>query len=459
MLLREIINKWSSDESTVRSILRHLIYFTVSTILGTSYAALIGLFTFPLRVSLIAWPVWVMLFWIVFAKFKLIRISGFLAVLPLSILTFEITRTITQPPVYAFQHLANDRSHLVPHARVSNPDSAPTDRGHAESKLKEVYITEDGFRADPATGRGNPPRCRQVLVGDSMIYGSGLEYSDTLGPVLQRMGIDACVFGVPGNTPVDYLATLNYVKNRIEKGAHIAIYVYVYNDFVSLRKYLERGTLGLSSSFTKLTSLINYYDQWRRTTFVQGVARSVTIGRQHPLEPWRLKIGDTKEIEVYWSHNPYRYKPAPPLDQGQRKAFQFFLRRLRQEAAHGSWRVSIVFIPDNDEMLANLAQRSPTYKDMDERRIEGLQICAALWSNCEDFTPFLYKRILTEEQNPYLFGDRHFSLFGNRVLAEHYLSLMKPAVPATSIPQSVQRGGGRTEGLSDGSNPNGDARI
>ena len=80
-----------------------------------------------------------------------------------------------------------------------------------------------------------------MLIGDSVIYGLGLPYSETLRPVLEKMNVDACVFGVTGNSPVDYLATLNYVQDRIDNGAHTAIYVYAYNDFVSLTKYLERG--------------------------------------------------------------------------------------------------------------------------------------------------------------------------------------------------------------------------
>ena len=395
------------------------------------YAVLVGLISFPLRTSLIVWPIWMILFWFLFGKFNLLRFSGYLALLPLSILIFEAIRTAKHPAGYAFQYLALDRSHYMPGTRVIKPNSTANDPQGTENKVKEILIGGDGFRADPETGRGNPPRCHEVLVGDSMIYGSGLPYSHTLRPVLETMGLDACVFGVTGNSPVDYLATLDYVKARIESGARVAIYVYVYNDFISLTKYMGRATRGRTPSFIRLASLINYYDEWRRTTYVQGFSRKFTATPKRPFEAWHLKIGERKEIEVYWPRDPSSYKPAPPLDQAQRAIFRFFLQKLHELAASRPWRISIVFIPDNEEVLANLAHASPTFKDLDQKRIEGLKICTVLWSNCHDLTPYLYKRVVAEGLSPYLLKDRHFSLFGNRSVAEHYRSsIAKPDSPA-----------------------------
>jgi hypothetical protein len=296
-----------------------------------------------------------------------------------------------------------------------------------------IHIGEDGFRADPETGRGNPPRCREVLIGDSMIYGSGLPYSDTLRPVLAKMGVDACVFGVTGNSPVDYLATLTFVQDRIDNDAHIAIYVYAYNDFVSLNKYMERWLRGVSPSFSVITGLINYYDDWRRTTFIQALLRRSTAAPKTSARLWHLRISETKNVGVYWPHDPSRYQPTPPLGREQRATFKFFLQRLRLLVANRPWQVSIVFIPDNDEMLANLANSSAIFQDLDPRRVEALKICKAHSFHCRDLTAYLYGRVVAEGQNPYLPEDRHFSVFGNRVVAEHYLSIAKPNPSAEAV--------------------------
>jgi hypothetical protein len=406
-----------------RSVTSKLISVFFAFVLGTLYAAFLGLITFPLRASLISWPIWIILFCCLFWKFKLAWISGFLAVLPLTILSAEVARSIRQPPEYAFQLISLDRSHYTPGARVLNQKYVAADSDHKESAVKELYIGADGFRADPETGRGNPAQCHEALIGDSMIYGSGLPYSDTLGPVLERMNVRACVFGVPGNSPVDYLATLSFVADRIDDGARLAIYVYVYNDFVSMRKYMERSVRGFSPLLTWLTRVVDYYDDWRRTTFVQGYLRGMSVTHAEPLRLFRLKLGDSREIKVYWPHDPAQYPGGPALKLEEKATFQFFLKRLREIVANRSWRVSIVFIPDNEEMLANLARPSASFQDMDPRRVEALKTCLALWSDCHDLTRYLYDRTIAAGQSPYLLQDRHFSVFGNQVLAEHFVTM------------------------------------
>jgi len=93
----------------LRSVLIQFLYFALAALLGTLYAGLVGLVTYPLRASLISWPVWIGLFWIVLWRFKLVCYAGYFAVLPLSILSFEFVRTITHPPIYAFQYMSLDR--------------------------------------------------------------------------------------------------------------------------------------------------------------------------------------------------------------------------------------------------------------------------------------------------------------------------------------------------------------
>jgi len=418
----------------LRNVLIQFLYFALAALLGTLYAGLVGLVTYPLRASLISWPVWIGLFWIVLWRFKLVRYAGYFAALPLSILSFEFVRTITHPPIYAFQYMSLDRSHYTPATHVKNGGNYLSQNGKGkEGNVTAIHIGEDGFRADPETGRGNPPRCREVLIGDSMIYGSGLPYSDTLRPVLAKMGVDACVFGVAGNSPVDYLATLTFVQDRIDNDAHIAIYVYAYNDFVSLNKYMERWLRGVSPSFSVITGLINYYDDWRRTTFIQALLRRSTAAPKTGAQLWHLRISETKNDGVYWPHDPSRYQPTPPLGREQRATFKFFLQRLRLLVANRPWQVSIVFIPDNDEMLANLANSSAIFQDLDPRRVEALKICKAHSFHCRDLTAYLYGRVVAEGQNPYLPEDRHFSVFGNRVVAEHYLSIAKPNPSAEAV--------------------------
>ena len=169
--------------------------FLVSFLLGTLYSALIGLISHLLRTPFIAWPILTTLFWFSLWRFNLLRFLGYLAVLPVSILAFEIVRTIIYPTIYASRHMFLDRSHYIPGVRIamSQNNQIPPVADRYGWGLNEILIGKDGFRADPDTDQGNPERCGLVLIGDSMIYGSGLPYSDTLRPQLAKMGADAAV--------------------------------------------------------------------------------------------------------------------------------------------------------------------------------------------------------------------------------------------------------------------------
>ncbi len=415
-----------------------LVTFLVSFLLGTLYTALIGLVSHPLRAPLIAWPILTALLWYAFWRFNLLRLSGYLAILPVSILAFEIVRSIIHPTAYAHRYLSLDRSHYTPGTRVvaSQKDLAPEEDDYGW-ELKETLIGKDGFHADPSTGQGNPDRCGLVLIGDSMIYGSGLPYSDTLRPVLAATRADACVFGVTGNAPIDYLSTLKYVANRIEKGAHIAIYIYAYNDFVNLNKYMRRRLLGSSHSFEPLAQLIAYADDWRRTTFTYGLSGRKSVVSISQLPRWQIKLGETKTLDFHSRHDPARYTPPPPLNKGELGSLKLFFRELNNFVRNQPWHVSIVILPDNDEVMANLARQSATFQDLDPRRKDALAICRTSLFGCEDLTSYLYQRVLAEGRNPYLINDRHFSAFGNQIVAEHFLAITKRAL-VRPIPDYTQ---------------------
>ncbi|HET8564508.1 MAG TPA: hypothetical protein VFM35_11600, partial [Candidatus Binatia bacterium] len=261
----------------------------------------------------------------------------------------------------------------------------------------------------------------------SMIYGSGLPYRYTLGPVLASMGARACVYGVTGNSPVDYLATLKYVAKRIDAGAHVAFYLYAYNDFVSLNKYFRRGFLSLSNRFAMISRWLSYFDRWRRTTFTRSLFRAGVVV-QPSTTLWQYDVGTSEPIRLLYPRDPANYVAPPPLNKQQRAALKFFFDKVAEFARGRSWHLSIVIHPDHPEIYANFARRSPVFVDLDPRRADGLQICNEYSFVCEDISPYLYERSVAEGKNPYFINDRHFSVFGTRIVAEHYLLLTKRVV-------------------------------
>jgi hypothetical protein len=420
----------------MRISLRGFGLFLISFITGTLYALVVGLFSGPLRAPLYAWPTWIGLFWFVFWKYKLLRYVGFIWVLPLSLLGFEMLWSTSHPGMVADKHTTPDRSHYVV-GRVKNPQSVDLKPDMSGAGLKEILIGQDGFRADPETGQGNPARCQYVLIGDSMIYGSGLPYAHTFGPVLADMGLSACVFGVTGNSPVDYLATLRFVAPRIDPGAHIAFYLYAYNDFVSLNKYFSRGFLSFSNWFRAPFEWASYFDQWRQSTFIFQRFR----GKRIPAPPtlWEFDVGKTAPIQILYTRDPKNYPQPKRLNQRQRAALKFFLDGLVEISRGRGWRVSIVIHPDDAEIYANFAARASRFRDLDPRRADALAICKDYAFSCVDISRFIYERSLAEGKNPYFINNRHFSIAGTRIVAENFVTLTQQLAQPASAASASQR--------------------
>jgi hypothetical protein len=411
------------NRSNMRISSKRLVVFLLSVFLGTLYAFVVGLISKNMDGPLISWPIWIAVFWFIFWKFNFLRFVGFIAALPIALLAFESLWTLRHPGMNAEVYKAFDRSHYTPGLRFTATRTNEADHPRPSGGARNILIGKDGFRADPETEEGNPDRCQFALIGDSMIYGSGLPYTLTLGPILRRLGLHPCVFGVTGNSPVDYLSTLKYVGDRIEPGAYVVFYLYAYNDFVSLNKYVTRGFLTTSNRFQRLFQWSFYFDQWRQTTWTYSLVHTRRAPPQRRL--WQYQIGQGEPIKILYTRDPGQYVTPEPLNDRQRLALKFFFTSLNEVARGHSWRIVIVIHPDDAEIYANFARRSQVFMDMDPRRADGLSICKEFSFVCEDMSRYIYERSIAAGENPYFPHDRHFSPFGTRIVAEHFLALTR----------------------------------
>lgn len=392
--------------------------FLAAIVLGVAWAGLVGLLSERLRGPAIAFPVFTVAFWFAFLAWGWLRFACFFAVLPFSILGFEILETVIRPSLDVHQHVTLNRMHYLMGERIRMPEyyvtTAPGRAGWGE---KEVLIGPDGFRADPESGVGNPARCRWALIGDSVIFGSGLPYHETLGPTLKKIGLDACVFGVGGNGPVNYLATLHHIKERLEPGAHVAIYLFAGNDFIWTLHELSPARW-----WWGLADLVGYYDYWRRATFTFRLASGESAGTGAATQAWELKIGSGEPVKLL--SDPTAYVPPASLSPRQLRYLDFFFKSLLDLTKDQPWRVTVVILPAGQEILADFAFGNPQFRD--KSRVEAVKICQAAGFACDDFAPFLYARAIAEGRNPYFLDDKaHYSAFGTRVLAEHYWEISK----------------------------------
>jgi hypothetical protein len=238
-----------------------------------------------------------------------------------------------------------------------------------------------------------------------------------------EMGREACVFGVAGNGTVDYLATLEYVREKIEAGGRVTIYLYLYNDIVSISKYFRRRFGALSSSFGFVADLVVYWDAWRQTTYTYRLfnEREDVVGKTQPV--WEVALGTGKTLRFSRGRDPGRYEAPGALSTQEQTTLRWFFEGLTDLVGDRGWLVFIVLIPDNEEVLANFARADGRWLALDERRDGVLTMCKEFGVSCEDLGPYLYRRTLEEGLNPFFVDDRHFSVFGTRVVAEHYLRI------------------------------------
>ena len=411
--------------------------FLASVITGILYAVVVGLFASSLRAPLIALPILIVFFWLCFWWFKAIRFAGFLWALPVALIAFELLWSANNPGMIANDYTAADRSHHKP-GRVKRASVVATEPGVYGAGLSEILFGPDGFRADPETSKGNPDRCQFALIGDSMVYGSGLPYQKTFGPVLAEMGVRACVFGVTGNSPVDYLATARFVAERIDPGAYVAFYLYAYNDFVNLNKYASRGIFSLARHFPWVFEWAAAFDAWRQSTFTFSrftAKQRVRDGADCPTcaagrirgTMWQYDFGKSR-INIYYPHDPAGYEAPKPLNGQKRAALKYFFDGVKDLARGRSWRVGMVIHPDESEFYANVARRAATFADLDPRRAEALETCKEYGFFCADISRYIYQRALEKGETPYFVNNRHFSVAGTRFVAESFVAQAKEAV-------------------------------
>jgi hypothetical protein len=56
-------------------------------------------------------------------------------------------------------------------------------------------------------------------------------------------------------------------------------------------------------------------------------------------------------------------------------------------------------------------------------------MCKEFPFQCENISRYIYERSFAVGKNPYLDHDRHFSSFGTRIVAEHFVALTQHALP------------------------------
>lgn len=398
------------------SVVRAVGGMLAAVVLAALWAMFIGTLTDHLRLMVAAGGVLAAVFSVLFVRWRLFRLIPVVAFLPATFLAFEVAQKRLHASADVHDYLTWDRAHYLPNMTVRRPAPIDTAPGRRDRNLPAIRIGMDGYRADLETGVGNPPRCDIAIVGDSLIFGSGLPYEATLGPLLRARGLDnTCVFGVGGNAPFNYLATLRHVQERLEPGAHVTVYLAARNDFIWSPHVLAKGRI-----WWLVSDAILSFDTWRKSTRTYGSLHGEGVRAAAAHHTWKLAVGGAAPVDL--SFDPAAYAPPPPLATRTRRYMQVFFDNLREHAASRGWRVDVVVAPDGEEIAASLAIADSLPPSRDPARREVLEMCRAARLSCRDLVPFLHERSLAARVFPYFTDDpQHLSAFGTRVIVDEWL--------------------------------------
>ncbi|HSF56919.1 MAG TPA: hypothetical protein VLD83_02510, partial [Candidatus Binatia bacterium] len=184
-----------------------------------------------------------------------------------------------------------------------------------------------------------------------------------------------------------------------------------------------------------------YFDRWRQATWTYSLFRQRrAVPPPSPPQQQIAQIVKEEPIKPLDSRDASPYVTPKPLNRRHRFAFNFFLGRLNEFVRDRSWRVFILIHPDHLEIHANFAQRSSVFVDLDPRRGKALSMCEEFSFHCEDISRYIYERSAAAGKNPYFEHDRHFSAFGTRIVADHFVALTQRALPTGERSSKLSRG-------------------
>lgn len=279
-----------------------------------------------------------------------------------------------------------------------------------------VKTDEDGFRVAPGA-EAPDPRPRIAWIGDSFVFGLGLEYADLFhARVAAAPGarFSSSSAGVPGYSPIEYRKTAEYLLSKSPRPARIIVSYYLGNDFIECEPGRElpvaEGILGNKAGLLEKTV--------QRSQLAQLIERTIRA----------QALWGTPALFRQMSH-PSAWKSGP-LAIGE-QCMRAELRRLRELTTAGSVGLDVLLIPD--EAMVHAARRDAGYapqEDLDYLTPHTIMVrlLGELGIQSIDLlTPLAAEQV----SQSYLPHDVHLSARGNEIAAAAILSA-RPELTSTS---------------------------
>ncbi len=297
---------------------------------------------------------------------------------------------------------------------------------------------------------------RIVVLGDSFMWGFGVDNEDTFSTILQELIPDTQTInlGVSGYSTVQELVRLQMEGVRYKPD--LTMLAFVWNDLRDnfddqqgtrpVAVIAEDGTLRIGNRPVKKV-LSSPITQWfRHNSWLFGFIeyrlrilkdkrelqrRANALRARHQPSDDASQVGPAKKDAMDFSIVDIYGPPSPEMDLAW-DVVRLLVSRMKESAMEGGGRLIVLYVPkkeDADREIFDISIRyaglDPESEDIDwDRPSKRLaEVCAALDVPCIDLTPIF--RGHPEPFSLFLKNDPHWSPEGHRLAAETVAARIK----------------------------------
>jgi hypothetical protein len=286
-----------------------------------------------------------------------------------------------------------------------------------------------------------------LLIGDSFVYGLGVEDKNTFGCQLnQNKDVKFYTLGIPGASPIEYLRMLRtHTKNleksiRIDKSKLIFVMLFLGNDFEALLSLAKQPELHANQP-TPIKSQPVLRQPFNKQFLLERFNNIVTLGflsKSYLAQSVKLTLLKLKLISKSDSQGEFRsnygastfYLKSVPLKVGEvKEALSYFEKEIK---SLGYASASFILVPDADDIDkirmkrdASIGQFEPDQINTSFKFDSITKACLELKIYCLDVRPALESSFQNQMNQNYYISDGHLNSQGVANVSNYIISALK----------------------------------
>lgn len=345
----------------------------------------------------------------------------------------EIFLRIINPPLIQIRVRTNKLARILPNERsIKNNFDLEKFKFYPNSKSKILhqeynYIANHDFRGWRAPCYQSDKNPDFFLVGDSFVYGIGVQDSNTLSCALSRKNINSYTIGIPGANPKQYPKIIEKNKDSIEnldlaKKFDFYSVIFMGNDFENLLSYSNLSINDLNDKEKYfLKKIKNYFGVTLHDINKLVVYYNfLNLGDSYLISGIKVafnKLRGPDKSNKYVLHGTTYYLKGTPLrDEELKNSLNLYLNNMKKLLINHK---GFILIPDGTEISQERLNRKSKLRNMPSKKIDVnykfntfISACQQLNLNCLDA-----RKVLNSDTFYYVHDD-HLNSQGVEKLAE-----------------------------------------